>query len=228
MKKLLVIICLILGVTGYSKDFSIKGISDKYDLKIKVSPCDENACGGAGDIVLLYKGSDKVFQTITNQEIYFSYDGNNDFENGSPVIFKDVNFDGMEDLIIASGHFGPYGSPTFSVYLFDKKIGRYEFNEAFTDLGSSYLGMFEIDKGKERLTAYSKSGCCWHEKTEFKVVLGQKLQKVLVFTVRSEFTDDGSMMEIKTKKEFINGKWKIEEKKRKVSSEEMEESDIWK
>ena len=228
MKKLLVIICLILGVTGYSKDFSIKNISDKYDLKIKVLPCEGDTCEGTGDLTLFYKGSDKVFQTITNQEVYFSYDENNGFENGSPVVFKDVNFDGSEDLIIASGHFGPYGSPTFSVYLFDKKIGKYKFNEAFTDLGSSYLGMFEIDKDRERLTAYSKSGCCWHEKTEFKVVLGQKLQKVLVVTESIESADGGTELEIKTTKEFINWKWKIEEKKRKVTSEEMEESDIWK
>lgn len=221
MKKLLVIICLILGVTVYSKDFSIKNTSDKYDLKIKISSCEANTCEGTGDLTLLYKGTDKVFQTITNQEIYF-------LEDSSPVGFKDVNFDGTEDLIIESGHFGPYGSATSSVYLFDKKSGKYQFNEAFTDLGSSYLGMFEIDKDREILTAYSKSGCCWHEKTEFKVVSGKKLQKVLVVTESIESANDGTELEIKTTKEFINGKWKTEVKKRKLSSEEMEESDIWK
>lgn len=77
-------------------------------------------------------------------------------------------------------------------------------NPEFSELIDDNLGMFEVDHHRKRLVTYSKSGCCWHLKTEYKVNPGNKLEKSYELE-ESERTGGKLIDVIESKK--INNKW---------------------
>lgn len=85
----------------------------------------------------------------------------------SVLIFEDFNFDGVEDIALRTGYFSCYGGPSYAVYLATKK--GFVKNESFTDLGSNYCGMFDVDDEKKQLLTMTKSGCCWHQFSKYVV-----------------------------------------------------------
>ena len=205
------------------RSFEIKDGSKNYFAKISVKDCKENTCSGTATIKLYLKSSSNVFQTLKSEDLYFSLNENEGkptininqlYGEQSPLIFNDFNFDGYEDLAIRNGNRGGYGAPSYDVYVFNATKKQFVRSSELTELASSNLGMFETDKTRKRIITFSKSGCCWHETTEYEVVFRKGLQKVKVLTENGT-VDEGEHVEI-TEKNLIHGVWKTKKKKYKI------------
>lgn len=85
----------------------------------------------------------------------------------SLIISRDFNFDGRPDLAIEDGQNSCYHGPSFQVYL--DSAGTLVPSPDFTRLAQEYCGMFSTDAKARRLSVMTKSGCCWHEYSEFIV-----------------------------------------------------------
>ncbi len=88
----------------------------------------------------------------------------------SAIIYEDFNFDSIKDFAIMDGQNSCYGGPSFQIYLAGKVKNRFVLNQAFTRLAQEYCGMFEVDQTKKMISTMTKSGCCWHQMSEFTVV----------------------------------------------------------
>jgi hypothetical protein len=81
----------------------------------------------------------------------------------------DFNFDGLEDFAVPLDLAGPYGSPTYVIFILDRHSRRYLEAPALSVLTRDFMGMFVANAKKRRLVASSKSGCCIHWTSEFVV-----------------------------------------------------------
>ncbi len=85
----------------------------------------------------------------------------------SLIMYDDFNFDGIKDLSIEDGQNSCYHGASFQIYL--ATAGGFVLNDAFTRLAQEYCGMFEVDYTSKKLSTMTKSGCCWHQFTEYIV-----------------------------------------------------------
>lgn len=86
----------------------------------------------------------------------------------SVLLYEDYNFDGIADLALMNGYNSCYGGPSFDIYLAHNN--SFVFSEGFSVLSNEYCGMFQVDYDRKIISTMTKSGCCWHEFSEFKVV----------------------------------------------------------
>lgn len=216
MKKYFWMILIVLSAAASSypqKTFLLKDASKNFDVKIAVEKCEDDICEGKGTIYLMKKNAKTAFQTIRMPSIYLELGGDqkptaNLVElygmNNSGVIFDDYNFDGAEDLAVRSGNDGAYGGPSYDVLLFTKATGKFVKNAGLTRLASENLGMFTVNKKTKTLETFTKSGCCWHETTRYKMV-GNRPVKIYVFTEDATGGDDKVRL---TTRRLVNGKWR--------------------
>ncbi|WP_028296218.1 XAC2610-related protein [Olivibacter sitiensis] len=87
----------------------------------------------------------------------------------SVLIYADFNFDEEEDFALMNGYASCYGGPSFDIYLADGN-GKFHFSESFSVLSNEYCGLFQVDYTTKTIHTMTKSGCCWHQFSEFKVV----------------------------------------------------------
>jgi len=205
---------LILLGTGLrvQHQFVIKDGSGMYDARISVATCDKEECEGKATVTLYKKGTAKPFQSFVsdNLDFYLNKDQQPSvnivqlYNEQSPLIFNDFNFDGTEDLAIRNGNESSYGGPSYDVYVFNSTRQQFVPSEELTGLAHENLGMFEVDPVRKRLITYSKSGCCWHLTTEYAVMPQKRLVKV------DELEEDatGGDNVTVTKRELINSQWK--------------------
>lgn len=85
----------------------------------------------------------------------------------SLIMYDDYNFDGRRDLAIEDGQNSCYHGPSYKVYLATKK--GFAYSKDFTKLAQDYCGMFDIDSSNKIISTMTKSGCCWHQYSEFVV-----------------------------------------------------------
>jgi hypothetical protein len=90
------------------------------------------------------------------------------YDAQSTIVTGDFDFDGREDFAVQVGADGPYGGPTFDVYL-QTANGKFARSEPLSTLTRETLGFFQIDAAHKRLVTAAKSGCCWHQ-TEFLTI----------------------------------------------------------
>ncbi len=202
------------------KKFEIKNGSKAYIAEITVKNCSEENCEGYGTIKLIDKTNKTVIQSFTSQDLYFYLDKNQNpsvniiqlYNEQSPLIFNDFNFDGTEDLAIRNGNNSSYGGPSYDVYVSNSSKTKFFFSDELTKLAVENLGMFETDNERKRIITYSKSGCCWHQKNEYIVV--QKKGLKLVYSLEEDATG-GEFVKVTTK-ELIKNKWKTKIKNYKL------------
>lgn len=199
--------------------------SEDFDVLLKLGACggsknldNPDKCSGSGSVLLRDKQSSDAFQTISlsNIEGYKGYSARNQstgFGDGADypltVELGDFDADGHDDIAIWSGNQGGYGSPSYHVYLFDKKANKMVFNKPLSTLTVGASGMFELDNG--RIVSYSKSGCCEHYSSTYRFVNGALAPVERTSEVLS--ANDSNMMTV-TKEKFANGRWS------KVSTEQ--------
>jgi uncharacterized protein YndB with AHSA1/START domain len=89
------------------------------------------------------------------------------YREQSLIISQDFNFDGRPDLAIQDGQNSCYHGPSFQVFL--ATATGFRPDSAFTRLAQEYCGLFQVDAKSRKLSVSTKSGCCWHEYSEFVV-----------------------------------------------------------
>ncbi|SEM08684.1 hypothetical protein SAMN05421856_10121 [Chryseobacterium taichungense] len=203
---------LIIGnLTFGQAQFELKDASKNYDVKINVETCDNEECRGKAVIELFDRNTSKKFQTLTSDDLNFYLNEDQKptaniiqlYDEQSPLVFDDFNFDGTEDIAIRNGNESGYSGPSYDVYVFNITKKQFVLSEELTGLAHDNLGMFNTDSGRKRLITYSKSGCCWHLTTEYSVLPQRGLFKV--YELEEDAT--GGEKVVVTKREFINDKW---------------------
>lgn len=174
---------------------------------------DYSTCEGAGQLLIYGKGQSKVQQTINLPNVFVTLakSGGGPLVNSARlydyqgvVNVGDFNFDGHEDFGIQTGNEGSYGGPSYDVYLFDPKVGRFVHNDAMTQLIVETLGFFGVDAAHKRLHTFAKSGCCYHEATTYRVdhdvpvAVARHIESMLAGGDKMEVTDE----------KLVNGKWR--------------------
>jgi hypothetical protein len=202
------------------KTFTLTHASKNYTAAITVANCKGTEdCKGKASIKLENK-SGKLLQTLHSDELYIYLDANGTvadsmamYNEQSPLIFDDFNFDGTEDLAIRNGDNSGYGGPSYDVYVYNATKRALIKSAALTKLASTNLGMFEVDKKLKRLTTHQKSGAAWHSTTSYEVVPKKGLVKMYE---KIEDAQDGVNVVV-TEKKLVNGKWSKKSKKYKIA-----------
>lgn len=208
-------------LSAQAATFKVNDGSKQYDAVISVSQCDKETCSGEGKVSLYKKGSKQLLQSLTSEDLYFFLKEDQTpsvnviqlYDEQSPLIFDDFNFDGQQDLAIRNGNYSSYGGPSYDVYVFNKTKAKFVLSDALTKLAVENLGMFQTDHKRQRLITFNKSGCCYHETIEYVVVPNKGLKAVYKVIEDATGGDDGVKV---TTRELKNNKWVQSVKKYKV------------
>ncbi len=123
----------------------------------------------------------------------------------SVLIYEDFNFDGAEDLALMNGNNSCYSGPSFDIYL--AKKAAFEYSEAFSRLASEYCGMFQVHPETKTISTMTKSGCCWHQYSTFKIVNNNPVPvKIVEEAYVSNYSPD--MVEV-TETSYPGGKERV-------------------
>lgn len=213
MIKIVLTVLVILPIYSHAAIFQIQNGSKLYNAQLDVAHCEKDECSGQAKISLYKKGSQQVFQTLTSDDLNFYLDKKQQpsvnviqlYNEQSPLIFEDFNFDGQQDLAIRNGNESSYGGPSYDVYVFNKTRQKFVISEELTALATENLGMFETDAKRKRLMTFAKSGCCFHVTSEYAVIPNKGLKLV------HEVTEDamgGEQVKVTTRTYNLkNGKW---------------------
>jgi len=128
-------------------------------------------------ILRIVSKSENFEQTFTSTEFQMDIDSSlilgkdsiELFEENGSLIFDDFNFDWSEDIAIRNGSYGPYGGPTYDIYVYHTNKNKFVPSKELSQLTFENLGMFECNHEKEILTTFSKSGCCWHSTKDYAI-----------------------------------------------------------
>ena len=202
-------------------NYIIKNGSKRFDAHITVQSCEGDNCGGKGIVKLIDKKTNQLFQTFESDDLSLFLDKNQKptvnviqlYNEQSPLIFDDFNFDGSEDLAIRNGNQSGYGGPSYDIYVYHSTKKQFVPSDELTSLAYENLGMFQTDSKRKRLITYAKSGCCWHITTEYAVIPKKGLQKVYEF--EEDATGGGEFVKVITRN-LINNKWVRKKKKYKI------------
>ena len=217
-------------VAPAQETFKVQNALRGYELTVHLSSCgdEEGTCGGPALIRIFRKGAAAPLQSLSlpRVEIYKDTVEHNDETGAKPrglyaeeysFVGDDFNFDGLEDFAVCNGREGGYGGPSYNVFLFDRRSGKFVESRALSRLTEgAYLGLFFVDAKRKRLTAHSKSGCCYHE-TDYFVVAGNR--PVLVEKVVEDATDAGGagrgFVTVTTRRK-VKGRWVVTRKREKL------------
>jgi hypothetical protein len=205
--------------------FRLNHISHSFDFLIRMKAQvpeggdeSEQYREGPGRVLVFRKGETQPFQTITLKNIALTLK-----QDGKPLVNAaalyddqgvinagDFNFDGLEDFAIQTGNEGSYGSPSYSVFLYDPRSTTFRLSRPLSDLILQTLGFFHLDSKNKRLITFAKDGCCYHEAVEYKVI--NNLPVAVVKTIE-DGTIEPHFLHI-THMRLANGKW--QERKERV------------
>ncbi len=212
--------------TTPSHEFTINDGSVHYIAKLYVSHCDAGQCQGEGRVQLFDKANQRFVQTFRSDNLNFFLTAEQQptvnivqlYNEQSPLIFEDFNFDGSEDLAIRNGNNSGYGGPSYDVYVFNQSRGQFVPSKELTALAYENLGMFQTDPVRKRLTTFTKSGCCWHETTEYAVVPKRGLVATKILT-EDATSSDGRYVYVttQTRSNGVNGKMVRKTKRYKMA-----------
>lgn len=202
--------------------FKINSSSAIYDIVVNIDRCDEkqkqfSLCAGAGRVSIYRKGLTSPFQVLSLKNIEVQKDqvaynpeinknARKLYDDEYSLIFGDFNFDANEDLAVCNGREGGYGAPSYSVFLYDPKSGKFIENISLSRLTEGYLGLFFADSKKRQLVAYSKSGCCYHETEVYRVIQNKPVLTEKRIEEASGDDAHGYIVKVTTRK-LVNGRW---------------------
>jgi len=203
--KILSILCIgmIIPTLSQNNKVVINDISDIYYAEIKYKSPSYDIYF-KGDIKIFNKHNKTVLIQLESKELLKNnWENLNEikYKDQSNIIYEDFNFDGRKDFAILDSYSGPYGSPTYKIYLYQKE--NFTYNKSFSELAHQYMGIFQIDSCKKELITYKKSGCCFHEKTKFIIIKDNKLTpNLMIIDINDPEGQSG-----RTIKKFTQGKW---------------------
>ena len=177
MKKILLLATLTFSLhfcANAQQTYAVEDFSDKYYAKLYVYQNDSDDYEGW--VAVYNKETNKQLAKVEIDRLYFDLndDGNvkaNVMElpygEQSVLIHDDFNFDGEKDFALMNGQNSCYGGPSFDIYLYYN--GKLTYSSNFSELSNSYCGMFDYSAKEERIYTMVKSGCCWHQYSEYTV-----------------------------------------------------------
>jgi len=207
------------GVDPQRRDWTqalkISSAAPGYDFLLDMQPCTERTCEGPAFLGIQRTGSNKVAQAIYLPNVFLTRQ-----ENGQPLVNSarlydyqgvinagDFNFDGQPDFAVQNGNRGSYGGPSYDVFLFDVVRQRFIYSPELSALTLENLGFFDIDGKRKRLITFSKSGCCYHEKSEYVVETNQPIEVKREIEDAAGGSGDPEMVLLSTE-ELVEGQWK--------------------
>ena len=196
MNKILNIIFLFTSLSIFCQTtYEINRFSEKYYGKLTIDDGYENDVFKKGTISILTSKDNEEIINIKSDQLTFDIDENGAIKTNisellygeqSILMYQDFNFDGQKDLAIMDGQFSCYHGPSFQVYLEDNDSLVH--SPEFTELAQEYCGMFEVDYENKKIKTMTKSGCCWHQYSEFEV---QDKKPIPVKIIESSLGEDG-------------------------------------
>ena len=156
-----------------SATFQVRQFSPDYHARIFIQ--DTSEVFSPGWVAVYNSHTHQELIRVTSDELALSLHNGQALANvqelpygeQSLVIYEDFNFDGIKDFAIEDGQTSCYHGPSFQVYLAAGK--GFELSTSFTALAQEYCGMFRTDHQTRRIYTMTKSGCCWHQFSEFSV-----------------------------------------------------------
>ncbi|REH46447.1 hypothetical protein C7448_1077 [Tenacibaculum gallaicum] len=178
MKKNFTLLFILISFSIYCQNkYEIKGFSNKYKGLLTIEKGYENEIFKKGCIAIFESKTNTKIIEIQSDELTFELEATKHVKTNilklpygeqSILISKDFNFDGIKDLAIMNGQFSCYHGPSFNVYL--EINNKLTFSPEFTRLAQEYCGMFQTNAKTKTIHTITKSGCCWHQYSTFKVV----------------------------------------------------------
>jgi hypothetical protein len=175
MKWMLLLFCLFNAYRLMAQiEIKIDNFSKNYYGKVNVA--DTNDVFVKGWVGIFDAKSNKELIHVESEELAFSFHNGKVFANiqelpygeQSLIIYEDFNFDGKKDFAIENGQNSCYHGPSFVIYLASKK--GFSLDPDFTKLAQEYCGLFAVDKENKQLNTLTKSGCCWHQYSIYKII----------------------------------------------------------
>ena len=215
--KWLSVVLFVTMSTSYAdmpNSFGQDTLSDQYSIEIEVQSCERQRCSGPGIIRLYRKNSKDFVQEFQSDDLNFWLDDDANvsthverYDERSPVLFGDFNFDNREDIAVKNGHRGAYGSPSYDIYVASKGNSHFLFDSGLTELASNHLGIFQVVEerasGLKGLLVNNKDGCCYHESFVYEVISGDIPRQIYHLIVDSRDPD----WVMYTEKRWENGQW---------------------
>ncbi len=170
---ILFLLLLTINLANGQVIFTVDDFSKNFSGKIYIS--DTTQIFSKGWVAILDKKTKKQLIKVNSEELTF------DIHNGkvlaniqespygeqSQIIYADFNFDGKNDFAIMDGQNSCYHGPSYQIYL--STANGFKLNPDFTRLAQQYCGMFDLNNKEKKINTMTKSGCCWHQYTEFVV-----------------------------------------------------------
>jgi hypothetical protein len=166
--------------------YDVRTASRRYDFRLTVASDAEQTdgtgwCRSPGQLAVSRKGGDAPLQSLLLESVCVVLDDAGRVLANSARMYDaqgtiqvgDFNFDGQEDFAVQDSESGPYGGPTYAVYLYSRREGLFVLSDELSELTQATLGMFQVDTARRRLVTSAKSGCCFHATEEFEVVRDQ-------------------------------------------------------
>ena len=178
-------------------------------------------CSGKGQVQIFDKHQKKLKQTFASENLYTQLNEKTTapienmlklYDGQSAVLFDDFNFDGQEDIAVRNGNNSAYGGPSYDVYLYHSKKATFILSQAFTALANENLGMFQTDPKRKRLVTYTKSGCCWHLKTEYGISPHNK-GLVKLYELEEDATKGSGKYVLVTIRKLVQNQWRSSTRK---------------
>jgi len=177
MKKIfLIILLVIIYYAKAQRTYLIDNFSSKYKAVLTIAPGFEKEVFKKGNISVYDKKTGEKLIDINSGELTFETDNEGNIKTNikevpygeqSILMYEDFNFDGKKDLAVMDGQYSCYHCPSYRIYL--ETGNGLKFSPEFTRLAQDYCGMFQTDPENKRLYTMAKSGCCWHEFSEFEI-----------------------------------------------------------
>lgn len=202
----------------------IHSASKQWDFVLSVADCTPDSsyptCEGPGTLDIFTKGSGKLVQRLDAKNIFIELDKQGKAttnlvemygDNNSGLVVDDINFDGFDDIALRTGNEGAYGGPSYTIYLYQPQSKTFVENTALTQLASENLGLFAVDPENQTLTTFTKSGCCWHQSSTWKI---DQNKPVLIEEI-TDGEDIGAEQPTRliTTRKWTNGEWQTTEER---------------
>jgi len=207
MKQLILAFLLFPHFLPAQIEVRIDDFSDSYYAIVRIKEVDKDEIFKPASVHLIEARTNRELVKIDAEEMVLNLPDNSasrlniPYARQSVIIYEDFNFDGVKDLALQDGQESCYHQSSYDIYL--DKGDRLLFNESLTELAHYHCGMFQVDRERSRLITHAKSGCCYHEVSEY---IWQKDQAVL----RQQTIEDGTAypLSIEKEKTWVNGAWK--------------------
>lgn len=210
MKTTIFLILVLAAAVAGQVKFQIKNVPGNFAVRFDIAACDTTGlCSGDATFTVRGMGRRRLNQEFKLPTEFRLWDEKQKPGSAIPylkqgiVTLEDFNFDGLPDLAIQNGMDSGYGGASYNIYLYSTAKKEFVLSDKFSQLATApYLGRFSINRKRMILRTDQKSGCCWHEVQEFKVV---KNDPVMIY--QSVENASGRTWVVTTTRRFVNGKW---------------------